>query len=60
MQLRGFLVFVVPAFALAQFPSRQSHGVLRTGTLGGKTIRYVVAEGQALAGDIQLGRVAVR
>jgi uncharacterized protein (TIGR03437 family) len=55
---RGLLWLVVPALAVAQFPSHQSpDAMLRTGVWGGRTIRYVVSNGQALTGDIQLGLV---
>ena len=53
MYLRGLLWFLVPLLAVAQFPPRPSpDAVIRTGTWGGKTIRYTVANGHALAGDI--------
>jgi uncharacterized protein (TIGR03437 family) len=48
----------VPFLAVAQFPPRPSPDeAIHTGTWGGKTIRYTVANGHALAGDILIAPV---
>ena len=58
MHLRGLLWFLVPILAVAQFPPRPSpNAELRTGVWGGKTLRYIVANGYALSGDILIARL---
>jgi uncharacterized protein (TIGR03437 family) len=58
MHIRRLGCFLVPILAMAQFPPRPSPEALpHSGEWRGKTIRYVIENGQAMTGDILIAHV---